>query len=329
MTKTRIRTYHDLLQLPDFRESIDPLAQPLRRILTGYHLESEYPCGLKGCHQPHKEGFLVELEDGGLTNVGWKCGAGFGDKFAAEKRRYAEEELRPKAIAVLHEAGQKIREMKFGLARLAAEADRLSRCKQGLRSLLPTLYRDLLRRAHGGDARVIEQIARTEKEIQDMLALNPSARRDDIRYREEARGVLPGLALIAKPVREEVIGKLTSRAEELVETNVAALGTDKLLDWEGWALRFDENLAAAQRLLSAGDALFSLDGFRLLAFVATVPAERTALSTLSTAVLLRGAEEEGASTPHAASPTKPMSKKQRDIQKRLEATLRAARNCRR
>lgn len=334
MTRPNIRTYQDLLRIPNYQPSIDPVVRPLRRIVTRYYLESEYPCGLKGCHQPHKEGFLVELEDGGISNVGWKCGEGFGDKFAVEKKRYAEEELRPKAIAVVQEVIQKIRTMRTELAHLATETDRLSRLKSGLRSRLPNLYRDLGRRAHSSDARVTEQIERTEKEIQDLQALSPGANRERFRYREEVRGALPGLAVIATNVREEVVGRLTARADALLETHVAVLPTDKLLDWERWAMNFDEAVASARKLLAGGAALFGPEGLLLLPYLTTVPAEKAALSKLTLAQLLRGEdeeEEEPRATPatHPASQPAVLSKKQRDIQKRLEATLRAARERRR
>lgn len=328
MTRPIIRTKQDFFHIASYEPSIDPVARPLRRIVTRYFLEVEYPCGLKGCHQPHKEGFLVELEDGGVSNVGWKCGERFGEKFLVEKKRYAEMELRPKAIVLVQEVVQKIRAMRTELARLDVDADRLSQFKRGLRSRLPNLYKALERRAHGSDARVTEQLERTEQEIQDLLALNPGVVRERVRYREEVRGTLPGLTVVTTNVREEVVTNLTARAATLLETNVAALATDKLLDWERWALNFDESVASAQRLLTAGSGLFGLEGWRLLPFLATTPSEKAALAKLTPDALLRGDQDNEPRAAPAVSQAHPaeLSKKQRDIQKRLNAALRSARD---
>jgi hypothetical protein len=158
---TIIRTPSDITSYPKYLESIDPKTRPLRRIITGYYLNEEYPCGLKSCHQPHKEGFLVELEDTYVTNVGWVCGQQFGEKFAIERTRYAEQILRPKAIATIQNIVSKINGLPQEIQRLAEEAARLSQCKQSMRSQFPRLYKDLERRAHSSDNRVTEQVELT------------------------------------------------------------------------------------------------------------------------------------------------------------------------
>lgn len=318
MEKPIIRSSKDLLLLPNYLDSIDPSTQPLRRIITGYYLNAEYPCGLKNCHQPHREGFLVELEDGNISNVGWKCGEHFGEKFAIERTRYAELELRPKAIAIVQSVLTRLRSSRQELDRLAAEADRLSRCKLGMRRQFPKLYSELERRAHGGNDRVTEQIERTRQEIDDLQAMNPSGSRDRFRYREESRGVLPGLRVLATNIRDEIVVGFTNKADSLVETDIASLSTDKLLEWERWALDFDETMKRAQDIVAWGNAFFSQESFRLQAYVATVSAEKMALSKVTSAALLR--ENTYAPNGVATNPAV-LTKKQRDAQKRLAATL--------
>jgi len=265
----------------------------------------------------------VELEDGNVTNVGWKCGEGFGDKFAVERTRYAERELRPKAIRTIQDTIPKLRDMQQELAQLEAEADRISRCKQGMRRQVPNLYRELERRAHSSNDRVVEHVERTKKEIDDLCEMNPGSSRERFRYREESRGVLLGLRIIADNIREIVITNLTSKAEVLLTVNIGSLPTDKLLDWERWALRLEDKIAQARATITAGNQLFVPESFRLMAHFATTDSERFALAKLTPTALLR---DEVNPTQGKATPTHPtaLSKKQRDIQRRLEETLRKA-----
>ncbi|MDE2598437.1 MAG: hypothetical protein KGL40_02310 [Rhodocyclaceae bacterium] len=323
MDKPFIRTAQDLRKLPNYLESVDPQAQPLSKILVGYFLETEHLCGLKSCHQPHKEGFLVELENGKLTNVGWKCGERFGDRFALERTKYAERELRPKAIRTIQDAMAKIRAMKEELATLASDADRLSQCKQGMRNQLPKLYKELDRRAHSGNAQVVEQVERTKQEIDNLYEMNPGAGRERFRYREEARGILPGLHVISDNIRENVIVQLTGKAETLLTADIGPLSTDKLLDWERWALRFDSMVERAHATVKGGTQLFSPESFRLMSYLTTVHTERSALSKLTSEALLKDVAAPKDAGKPTAEPLK-LSKKQQDIQKRLEATLRNA-----
>lgn len=323
MDKPLIRTAQDFRKLENYLASVDPQTQPLSKIVIGYLLESEYPCGLKGCHRAHKEGFLVELENGKVTNVGWICGERFGDKFALEKNRYAERELRPKAIRTIQEAMAKIRSMKEELATLASDADRLSQYKQGMRNQLPKLYEELGRRAHSGNAQVVEQVERTKQEIDNLYEMNPGAGRERFRYREEARGILPGLHVISDNIRENVIVELTGKAETLLTADIGPLSTDKLLEWERWALRFDSMVERAHATVKGGTQLFSAESFRLMSYLTTIHTERSALSKLTSEDLLKDvAAPQDAGKPLAEPPR--LSKKQQDAQKRLKATLQNA-----
>src|SRR5258706_607882 len=82
----RIRSTQDMRSLPGYREQVDPKGEPLKRIVSHYDLSERTQCGLSSCRQWHNEGYLVELESGGFTNVGHICGKEFGEeKFQIEK----------------------------------------------------------------------------------------------------------------------------------------------------------------------------------------------------------------------------------------------------
>jgi hypothetical protein len=321
MEKPTIRTPSDIINFPKYLESIDPKTRPLRRIITGYYLNEEYPCGLKSCHQPHKEGFLVELEDTYVTNVGWKCGEQFGEKFAIEHRRYTDLELRPRAITTIQDIVSKINGLPQEIQRLADEAARLSQCKQSMRSQFPRLYKDLERRAYSGNNRVTEQIELTPNEIDDLQAMTPGSSRGQFRYRDELRGVLPGLRVLATSIREEVISRFKSKADTIIGINIVALPTVELLEWQSWANHFDEMFAGAENLIADGNQFFTPECFALLKHISIDSAEKASVSKLTVAKLLIDGTNTDSHKEASVEPVA-LSKKQREIQKRLAAILR-------
>jgi|WetSurMetagenome_2_1015567.scaffolds.fasta_scaffold09484_5 hypothetical protein len=321
MDKLTIRNSQDIRNYPKYLDSIDPTKRPLRRIIIHYNLAYMYPCGLKGCHQPHLDGYLVELEDGYVTNVGWKCGKEFGDKFVAEERRYRDQILRPKVISQIQSILPSIKNAQAEMEQLEENVDRISRCKHAMRSKVPRLYKDLERRAHASNDRVNEQIERTHKEIEDMQAMNPGGSRDRFRYREEFLGQIPGLNVLAVSVREAVVTNLTAKARTLLSSSISTLTTDKLVEWEIWLNHFDERVDNARKLVADGNSFFTKDCFRLLSHIATVQTEKAALPKLTTAVLLNAVTSQMKQIVVPAEPAA-LSKKQRDINKRMEAMLR-------
>ena len=86
-----IRIPADVSNLIGENTYIDPNKFPLKKIVKHYHVKPEIQCSLSMCHRWHNEGYIVELEDGRLTNVGHICGKQFGDIFAIEEQKYQEQ----------------------------------------------------------------------------------------------------------------------------------------------------------------------------------------------------------------------------------------------
>lgn len=324
MKRPIIRSAQDLLSLPTYLESIDPITQPLRRIVTHYQLDQEFPCGLKGCRQPHKDGFLVELEDGNLSNVGHVCGKEFGeDRFGDEKRRYAEQVLRPQAIAIITTVLEQLQSLRPELAELRVHAERLSLYKRGLRERFSRLYVELERRAHNGGNRVSEQIELTPAEFEQRKAIDSRASR----YREEYRGTLPGLGILAENVHDVVITRLVAKADELREVDLSSMATNQLLEWQRWSTDFDEAFGNAKKLVAAGERLFTKESFQLMSLLVINHVEKAAVAKLAAADLINGrSATTGIQSGAAAGSNQPMlSKKQRDLQKKYDAIARNSR----
>ncbi len=319
-SKPTIRTYLDIVNFPRYKESIDPKTKPLKRIIVPYSLKEEYPCGLEGCHTPHKDGYMVELEDGDVTNVGWICGKNFGEKFAYEKNRYAEQELRPKAISSIQIAKTKINSLSETLKKINEVAEHLSNCKAGIRNKFPSLYSELVRRAHNSDARVIEHVERAKEDFERLANLNPSVNREQFRYQEVGIGISPGLRIMAINIREELITNLTSVADVIVQTDLINIKTKKLLELENWANRLDETIQNANKIIADGNLFFSKDCYTLLSHITANPKEKKSIVKLTTNSLVSAnAATTSADEQHVK--LLGLSGKQRRIQKKLAAIL--------
>lgn len=226
--------------------------------------------------------------------------------------------LRPRAIGIIQEKTSHLNKIRHDLERLTEDAEQLSQYKQRMRSLFPTLYTDLNRRAHAGNSRVNQSIELSNKEFEDQKAINPKASR----FREEFRGTIPGLRLIAVNIRDEVISNLTAKADEIMSANLAPLPTGKLTEWEIWVNNFDASLENTRQLISDGTEFFTPECFHLLGLIATIQTEKTALSKLTVAALKNGSSAMVTTKKSAAAEPATLSKKDRDRQKKLEAMLR-------
>ena len=204
MDKFSPRNCRDFYRIPNYVDVIDPKIHELGRIVEPYNLQEMCPCAL--CGTPHRNGYLITLADGRVSNIGNVCGTkNYGEKFEAEERRYTEQVLRPAAIKAISEAIPKLRQNLSELDALAREADELSSYKTALREQFPELYRALQRRAASGDSRVVTAVERTRQDIENLRALNPTTPLEGLRYKEVEIGALRGLKVIEINLHEKIV----------------------------------------------------------------------------------------------------------------------------
>lgn len=118
-----------------------------------------------------------------------------------------------------------------------------------------------------------------------------------------------------------MVTNLIAKASNLLNTSISTLATNKLVEWEIWLNHFDEKIGNARKLVADGNSFFTKDCFRLLAHIATVHTEKAELPKLTTAALLNDVTSQMKQVAVSTEPVA-LSKKQRDINKKLEAILR-------
>lgn len=282
-----IKSAADLQKIKGYRYDIDPTREPLKKILQHYYVTPTIQCGLSGCHRWHNDGYLVELENGSFTNVGHICGAGFGDKFEAERIHYMDTIIRPQALHAVRDGKIKLKSMQTQINILSEVANRLSSRKSEFRRRFPEASKNLDRRAGNGDSMVMDSIERTRDEIEDILATNPYQNRDSLRFREVEKGRIVGLQLFSFNIRESISQELVSKAQELMTLDIDAqkLKTEVLLQWESWLNLLHERIEEAMSFVNKADEFFSEGNYQLIASFPLPPKESFMLKQIKTASL--------------------------------------------
>ena len=282
-----IKSAADLQKIKGYRYDIDPTREPLKKILQHYYVTPTIQCGLSGCHRWHNEGFLVELENDTLTNVGHICGAGFGDKFEAERIHYMDTIIRPQVLQTVRDGIIKLKSMQTQINNLSDVANRISSRKSEFRRRFPEASKNLDRRAGNGDLMVMDSIERTRDEIENILATNPHQNRDSLRFREVEKGRIAGLQLFSFNIRESISQELVSKAQELLalDINAQILKTTELIQWESWLNMLQERFEDATSFVKKAEEFFSEGNYQLIASFPLLPKESFMLKQIKTASL--------------------------------------------
>jgi len=274
-----IRNPQDILSLPGYRERVDPEREPLNRLLKHYYINPQMQCSL--CGTWHNDGYVVLLENGGVTNIRHDCGEKFGEKFAIEERAYREKILRPEMIRKLGLGKARVEQSRLAIERLVNRVHTLLRRRRGLREQFPVLSEALWRRANQGRPELVEDVERSEQEIEDSLAINPNQKREALRYRQVPRGRIAGLSFLIADANGVVFDELQRRSEEFRSLEgLHAMAIDKLLEWERWLNNLDARLKEAERIATDGEAFFTDGNLQLLALIAQNPKEKRGITRI-------------------------------------------------
>lgn len=162
-------TWDELAALPGFRPEQVPIDDMRRGHVVGqYSMKGNdmRPCGIASCSQPHKHGFIVELADGTLSNVGRMCGKSkLGVEFNQMLVRYR---ATRKAAAKAKAVGAMRDEARAAIVAASTVPVGLQTAKAlltTLDSLPPRMKAVLERHAMAGDGQIVRRRDPTPEEI--------------------------------------------------------------------------------------------------------------------------------------------------------------------
>lgn len=251
----RIEQPSDFKLLENYVDSVDPTAIGLKRVIQPYYLRSYLRCSLTTCRQEHLDGYLVELSDGRLSNIGHVCGSrpeNFGESFSAGVAQLSAANIRADASRRLQD--------RAGIVARFDEARRLAadvsvwwpRVAIFLESF--GLTDQLRKRFDQGDSAILEVRERSAQEIANLVDSGQYQTRAAARYEERRIGALQGLAAVRQnfSLQEMLKGSETLRGinplEMSTEDLVAHVRIDQTVRTQISLIA--EWLAAARRLLT-------------------------------------------------------------------------------
>lgn|GEM_PF-5910201 len=266
----RLRTSEDIEKLEGHVTKVDPLANPLNRIIEHYYIHPfSIKCGLSGCGQTHMEGCLVELEDLSITNIGHICGKRFGEKFDRERTKNYETVYKPRLLQTVIQAQARLAADQFRLSEVGHLANDLANRRSDFSRMFPGMMETLQRRAHNNIPDVTKSVARSKEEIDDLMAANPFQSRESLAFKEEHVGTISGFRF---PLYDWsiVVGlrKLFNELARFSDLSPRNLQMTDLQRWAHWAEDFDENLGQTMRAIEDGKKFFSTDNFQLFSLLA-------------------------------------------------------------
>ena len=234
----RPRTWEELRALPGFYEHAVPKEKMVKGKLVGdYEMHPKsgmQPCGIEQCHKEHRHGYVVELPDGGLSNIGRYCGKRhFGADWARVKSTFSKEKREQAKTAAQRELRARL-EIQISDWR-PVESDETTWARATLKSfnLLPRELRQALEsRAMQGDTSIPIWRDETDEELRRRAFYQKDDKKVARRRVQDERGPLLGLPGIRPDWRvdrilDERIPALLAEARALLERADGA-STDEL-----------------------------------------------------------------------------------------------------
>jgi hypothetical protein len=192
-----VGSWDDMESDPEFVADLDPSKLALGRPIGHYKLWPHKPCRISSCHTKHGEGWFVELKNKKRSYIGVLCGLNHYPALKqmakafnrVNKRRLARKRvslLTEELLALLPKARQFLNSSGNTVVRLMDEFYKLpvvtGQLKTELRRMLQTGTRE------------IQQTRRRSREEQDEVrAMNPMARQDEVEFETIVVGTLQGL----------------------------------------------------------------------------------------------------------------------------------------
>jgi hypothetical protein len=281
-----IRTFgsiEEIRALDNFVEN-DPLSKANYRRLRGdYHLPEEFGCCVqkdngKLCGEPHKHGWVAELQDGTATIIGGDCARekfGADSSLVADSHRYLNEKRRRERLATMIQLQPLKTERIARLGQLRISLMEVNkRIKNVTDALGPLVQRQLRDMVKTRRSEVMIDATRRRQYVDD-----------DGKNREEKStfthvvGSLSGVDLTVSGAYSAIYDAINDivrayrRAEELEQDPDVVRKSKEVESVAGRLQQFDRVMQDGERLVDL-ERVFLANDFRLLCFLSRDDAER-------------------------------------------------------
>ncbi|WP_405231687.1 hypothetical protein [Lentisalinibacter salinarum] len=248
-----VASWEDLLTRPGFLPEVDPKEIKLKRIIGRYRLPpTKHPCGLKTCHQPHFQGYIVLLEGGHETNIGHICGKRHfeidWEHLERQYKRLYNEQRRRETIG---ETQNRVAAIRASVQAVRGGEDGADEVARKMRRQCEYLFDEstqkrLGERAKRGNAVVTRVTRKSREEIEEARAMG-----DDSEFNEEVIFSIAGVRAFTnyKRLKSLLETKLGTELDAFEALDPDSMDYSELRQWSKWAERIDPNLREAEEIL--------------------------------------------------------------------------------
>ncbi|MBB5190680.1 hypothetical protein HNQ50_001402 [Silvimonas terrae] len=263
-----------MLALPAFNPRLDPGAHKLKEIIAGYTMPENVNCGLSNCRTPHQQGYVVQTEDGMVTNIGSVCGKNyFGVDFTRMSRDFEQKvkdkdnrerlEKHQHRVSGYHSRIKTLRAGDRGGDWVYQMQAALTTPNKGVPVLIIRQLRDLQRT---GIRDVMMSRPATEEEIKlDEIRLG-----DEIKQRPYFISAVIGTVVGAEVLGSEdnikklLIDDLTLKLEEFKRVKILELSSTQLTRWNKYFSDVELKLTTAGRIIAGMQTLATRENLGFL-----------------------------------------------------------------
>ncbi len=248
-------SYADVANRPRFRPEVDTKTSQIVDLVSTYHFPEKHPCGKKGCHQPHNNGWVAITTDNHETLIGSKCGLEWGGKtFALARNQLAKRQRRQSNLDLLRKTVQNADPTFAKILEINKRGRGASWLMKALDKFNTECSSDLLRivkdRARRGETSIIKSQRKTEEERE----LDPTS---SSAYKTKIVGHLVGLEVFNKDIRAILMDNVWSKLKNLQKMDIENLPTPTLSKLAKEVVAFDQYISEAEGIISNGVTFFS------------------------------------------------------------------------
>lgn len=266
----KFTTWQEVEDLPGYINDIDPKVIKLKKVMGPYREPELRVCGLSTCRHKHFKGFIVELEDGRVTNIGADCGnTHLGAEFDVQSRLivrdWASQERRETINCAKSrtEGWQReclqMRNGEHGASWLLKQNKTIRDHNDGLPD---SVVRFLQNAIKTGDNSVYTERAATQNERE----IAKETGQGELSFIRENVGALSGIKGLSKinSLRDILAVDLEVNLKTLAGLDVESLSDKDLQFWAKWCSEVDSKINVVRSIINDSQKFFTRDNICLL-----------------------------------------------------------------
>lgn len=264
-------SYEDIAKRPRFKTEVDISITQIDKLITDYRFPEKHPCGKKGCHQPHNNGWLAVTTDNQECLIGSRCGKEWGgDSFILQRNQLSKRQARNSQLTLISKTLQNAETIFDRIHEIKNRSKGATWLDKTIKKLEENCTQEIMQviksRARRGESAVENSRLKTQEERDSDDASQAGS--SSSAYKTEVIGQLVGLEVFNSDLREVLMDDIYSKLKTLQKLEPSALTTPALNKLTKEINEFELLFNKAEEILNYGKLFFSTaTNFKLIKFL--------------------------------------------------------------